>query len=170
MQTFLKEVIKWKKIELLIDSKIFNKNIVLKTAFSFLDKWYFFFKLDKDNNLILQFTIKDWIKDKWEDVLWDFSDNLLETVLRDKLEKSNKKIRESIVLKAIWSSLDTKNFVSLDTDKETKENNEDKIDFDKDIDEILEEIENDPELKIDKKEIDKILKEIEKEEIEENRK
>jgi len=41
------------------------------------------------------------------------------------------------------------------------ENNQ--IDFDKDIDEILKEIENDPDLKIDEEEIEKILKEIEEE-------
>lgn len=37
------------------------------------------------------------------------------------------------------------------------------IDFDKDIDEILKEIENDPELKVDEAEIQKILAEIESE-------
>lgn len=37
------------------------------------------------------------------------------------------------------------------------------IDFDKDIDEILKEIENDPELKIDEAEIERILAEIEAE-------
>jgi CBS-domain-containing membrane protein len=41
------------------------------------------------------------------------------------------------------------------------ENN--KIDFDRDIDDILKEIENDPELKIDEEEIEKILREIEEE-------
>jgi CBS-domain-containing membrane protein len=37
------------------------------------------------------------------------------------------------------------------------------VDFDKDIDEILKEIEEDPDLKIDEEEIEKILKEIEEE-------
>lgn len=49
------------------------------------------------------------------------------------------------------------NFVSLDTDKNTSD---DQIEFDKDIDDILKEIENDPDLKIDEEEIEKILKEI----------
>jgi CBS-domain-containing membrane protein len=78
--------------------------------------------------------------------------------LRDKLEKDNKEIREKIVWAAIANSLDSNNFVSLDTWNENKE-----IDFDKDIDEILKEIENDPELKIDEEEIERILKEIEEE-------
>jgi hypothetical protein len=79
--------------------------------------------------------------------------------LRDTLEKDNKVIREAIVTKAINGPLDMQNFVSLDTDN--YQSNE--IDFDKDIDEILKEIENDPDLKIDEAEIEKILKEIEEE-------
>jgi CBS-domain-containing membrane protein len=49
-----------------------------------------------------------------------------------------------------------------------EETNNQEIDFDKDIDEILKEIENDPELKIDEDEIEKILKEIEEESNEED--
>jgi CBS-domain-containing membrane protein len=49
----------------------------------------------------------------------------------------------------------------MDTDKKDQEQNQ--IDFDKDIDEILKEIENDPDLKIDEEEIERILKEIEDE-------
>jgi CBS-domain-containing membrane protein len=48
----------------------------------------------------------------------------------------------------------------LNTDNNSEQN---QIDFDKDIDEILKEIENDPELQIDEEEIEKILKEIEEE-------
>jgi len=76
--------------------------------------------------------------------------------LRDKLEKDNKIIRESIVTKAINGPFDMQNFVTLDTDT----TNSDDIDFDKDIDDILREIENDPDLEIDEHEIEKILKEI----------
>jgi Ca2+-binding EF-hand superfamily protein len=80
--------------------------------------------------------------------------------LRDILERENKIIREAIVTKAINGPLDMQNFVSLDTDITSQSN---QIDFDKDIDEILREIENDPDLKIDEEEIEKILKEIEEE-------
>lgn len=160
MEHFLKKIVDWEKFELIIDSKIFNKDIVLKAAYSFLDKWYFFFKLDTDNNIILQFTYKEEIKEKPEKIIWDFSDELLSVYLRDKLEHENKEIREIIVKTAISSSIDTGNFVEIDTNN-NPENNQ--IDFDKDIDEILKEIENDPDLKIDEQEIEKILKEIEEE-------
>jgi CBS-domain-containing membrane protein len=51
------------------------------------------------------------------------------------------------------------NFVTFDSD--LSQNNE--IDFDKDIDEILKEIENDPDVQIDEQEIENILKEIDEE-------
>jgi hypothetical protein len=85
---------------------------------------------------------------------------LLNVYLRDTLEKDNKNIREAIISKAINSAIDIRNFVSIDTDRKQNPN---QIDFDKDIDEILREIENDPDLKIDEDEIERILREIEAE-------
>jgi hypothetical protein len=38
MESFLKEIIEGEKFELLIDTNIFNKNIILKTAYNFLDR------------------------------------------------------------------------------------------------------------------------------------
>jgi len=108
----------------------------------------------------VQFTKREDSKENPENVIVDFSDELLAVYLRDKLEKDNKNIREKIVGAAISNSLDSGSFVSLDTNNNQNDN---QIDFDKDIDEILKEIENDPELKIDEEEIEKILKEIEEE-------
>jgi len=163
MEAFLNEVIKWEKFELTIDTKIFPKEIILKTAYVFLDRWYFFFKMDWDN-IILQFTKREENEEKPELIIADFSDELLSTLLRDTLEKENKNIREKIVWAAIANSLDPNWYTSFDTNNNLCENQENnQIDFDKDIDDILKEIENDPELKIDEEEIEKILKEIEEE-------
>ena len=109
----------------------------------------------------IKLKFKLWISDNSEkDILRNFienfSDVILETYLRDKLEKDNKIIRETIVQKAINEPLDYRNFITLDTQNSD-------INFDKDIDEILSEIENDPDLKIDESEIEKILAEIEEE-------
>jgi len=41
MEWFLNQVVKWEKFELLIDTKIFKKDIVLKAAYNFLEKHYF---------------------------------------------------------------------------------------------------------------------------------
>ena len=161
MEWFLNTIIEWNKFELLIDTKIFNKDIILKAAYNFLDKWYFFFKYNKVNNITLLFTKRDEIEEKCENIIWNFSDELLSVYLRNKLENDNKEIREKIVWSAISNSLDVDWFIN--------EQNNNEIDFDKDIDEILKEIENDPELKIDEEEIEKILKEIEEENVEEQK-
>lgn len=165
MKAFLKEVTKGEKFELTIDTKVFSKDIILKAAYNFLDKGYFFFSQDTDKNIVLQFTAKEGVKEKPEIIIWEFSDDLLDVYLRDKLEKDNKVIRETIVTRAINGPLDLWNFVSLDTDNIAPPANQEQnqIDFDKDIDDILKEIEEDPDLKIDEKEIESILKEIEEE-------
>ncbi len=163
MTEFLKKEIDGNKFELLIDIKIFPKDIILKAAYNFLDKWYFFFKFDEKKNIILQFSKKLWIELNSENIIWDYYDELINVYLRDKLEKDNKIIRESIVLAALWNSIDQNNFVSINPNDEQKNNSNQNIDFDKDIDEILKEIENDPDLKIDEEEIERILKEIEEE-------
>lgn len=159
MEQFLNKQINGNVFELLIDKDIFAKDIVLKAAYNFLDRGYFFFKLDTNKNIILQFTAKDWINESAEHIIGEFSDELLSVYLRDKLEHDNKDIREKIVGAAITNSLDSANFVELNTDRQEQN----QIDFDKDIDEILREIENDPELKIDEAEIERILREIEEE-------
>lgn len=166
MTEFLKKEINNNTFELLIDSKLFPADIVLRAAYNFLDRGYFFFKLDIDKNTILQFTPKVGVIESSEIIIRDYSDELLNVSLRDKLERDNKTIREAIVGAAISNSLDSKGFVSIDTDRRNGPENTNMIntiDFDKDIDEILREIENDPELKIDEAEIERILKEIEEE-------
>lgn len=161
MQNFLSVDSAENRIEFLIDSQLFPEDIVMKAAFNFLDRGYFFFRMDENKNFILQLTRRQENAEKLEKIIEDFSDVLLETTLRDKLEKDNKVIRETIVTKAINWPLDYNNFISLDTD--ANDHSQNQIDFDKDIDEILAEIENDPELKIDEEEIERILAEIEAE-------
>lgn len=159
MENFIKKEIDGNKFELLIDTNIFSKEVVMKASYNFLDRWYFFFKIDENQNIILQFSKKDWEMDSEEKIIWEFSDELLSVSLRINLELENKFIREAIVWAAILNSVDSANFVELNTDRQEQN----QIDFDKDIDEILREIENDPELKIDEAEIERILREIEEE-------
>ncbi|GAB0175105.1 MAG: hypothetical protein HHAS10_09840 [Candidatus Altimarinota bacterium] len=143
------------RLELLIDGGIFSEAVVMKAAYMFLDRCYFFFKRDGENTLV-QIHPKE--NQRWssEAFALEYSDELLATLLRDKLERDNKTIRETIVMRALGSYVDSQNFVPNQIS-----NSNPQIDFDRDIDEILKEIENDPELKIDQGEIDRILKEIE---------
>lgn len=160
MEPILKKNIEDNALELVIDTKIFNKDIVLKAAFNHLDEGYFLFSTRDDGNILLQFTPRDNSPLNSTSVVAGFSDNLIEVYLRDKLERENKDIREKIIWAAIANSIDSNGFVSIDTERKSDQN---QVDFDKDIDEILKEIENDPDLKIDEAEIERILKEIEEE-------
>jgi hypothetical protein len=58
MAGILKEVVKGQEFELVIETQIFSKDIILKSAYNLLDKGYFFFRYDKDQNMILEFTAK----------------------------------------------------------------------------------------------------------------
>jgi len=156
MSHFLKKIENSNGFQLLIDTSIFEKDIILKAAYNFLDIWYFFFKFDQDKNIVLECRAKDGVNFSSETIIGEYSDELLAVYLRDKLEKDNKIIRETIVTKAINGPLDMQNFVSLDTDAQEKS----EIDFDKDIDQILKELEENPNVSLDENEIQNILDEI----------
>jgi His-Xaa-Ser system protein HxsD len=158
MESFFSKNIDNNRLELFVDSSIFPVDVILRSAYTFIDKTYFFFSMTS-HWVLVQIQPK-------EDQVWgaekfalEYSDELLATLLRYKLENDNKEIRETIVKRALGSFLDEKNFVSVDTAQIGK-NSEN---FDKDIDSILAEIENDPNLKIDETEIDRILLEIQTE-------
>jgi len=159
MTPFLTQNSQNNRLELLIDGEIFSNNIVMKAAYTFLDRAYFFFRKD-GKNTIVQIHPKEGQRWSSETFAFEYSDELLATNLRDKLEKDNKEIRETIVKRALASYADVSNFRSIEPQVQQAQN---QIDFDKDIDEILREIENDPDLKIDEEEISRILAEIEME-------
>lgn len=159
MHPFLSQNSLNNRLELLVDGLLFSDIIAMKAAYGFLDRAYFFFRKD-GNNTIVQICPK--VDQRWSSEVFalEYSDELLATTLRDKLEKDNKNIRETIVKRALASYADVPNFRSIEAweDQAPKQ-----IDFDKDINEILREIENDPDLKIDEEEINRILAEIEAE-------
>lgn len=160
MENFLKEIIKWEKFELLIDSNVFSKDIILKTAYLFLDRWYFFFKYDLNWNFILQFSKKNENTELPENIINEFSSELISVYLRDRLEKDNKVIREAIVTKAIAWPLDLNNFVSFDSEELQKNREKNEINFQEDLEEIISELKNDPNLDINEDELKNILKEV----------
>ncbi|MBP6981699.1 His-Xaa-Ser system protein HxsD [Candidatus Gracilibacteria bacterium] len=156
MIAFLSQNTENNRLELSVDRTIFSDITILKSAYTFLDRAYFFFQ-KKDDAMIVQIQPKDsegWSTEKFA---LEYSDELLATFLRFQIEKENKEVRETIVRRALGSYADLPNFTSIQTTPSNQ------IDFDKDIDEILREIENDPELKIDEEEINRILAEIEAE-------
>jgi len=167
MSHFLKETVKSKSFELLIDTGVFPKDIILKASYNFLDQMYVFFKYDDNRNIILEWNIKPEANHGLSDLVSLFSDELLNTYLRDKLEKENRVIRETIVNKSLLWPIDSWSHVSHDPENPVSipqaHEGSTEIDFNKDIDEIIKEIENDPDLQIDEDEIQQMLREIEEE-------
>ncbi len=159
MKSFISQNSENNRLEIVVDTTIFPQEIALKAAYMFLDRAYFFFSKEGENLLV---QIHPKTDQRWsaETFALEYSDELLATLLRDKIEKDNKTIRETIVRRALGSYADLPNFTVINTDTIVQSG---QIDFDKDIDAILKEIENDPELKIDEEEINRILLEIEAE-------
>lgn len=156
MKNFISKNIENNRLEVLIDINIFSLSISMKAAYVFLDRAYFFFYIE-NNQLVVQITPKEWQKWSAEHFALEYSDELLAYSLRVQIENENKIVRETIVRRALGSYADLPNFKSVDA----SQNSSWQIDFDKDIDEILREIETDPDFKIDEEEINRILAEIE---------
>ena len=158
MEAFLSNNIENNRLELVVDTSLFPIDVIMRSAYAFLDRSYFFFRTT-DSGIIVQIQPKENVQWSAEKFALEYSDELLATYLRIRVEQDNKTVRETIVRRALGSYADLPNFTTVSpTEQQTGQ-----IDFDKDIDEILKEIENDPELKIDEEEIGRILAEIEAE-------
>jgi len=154
MESFFKEVVKGEEFEMIIDTQIFSKDIILKAAYNFLDTAYFFFCYTQEDDISLILTRKSESVCNLESVLLEFSDSLLESHLRAILEKDNQHIIQAICSKALLGPLDVSNFISLDMTQQRYNhiwNN---------MENILEDIVNDPDLDIDTKELQEALKDV----------
>jgi His-Xaa-Ser system protein HxsD len=159
MEKFINVESEGNKVEMLIDTNVFPKEIAMKATYSFLDRGYFFFKL-VDGNLLVQCESKEENFDS-EKMVKEYSDELLAFLLRDNLEKENKTVRDTIITTALNSAYDPNGFANREVDEMILDGEQ--IDFDKDIDDIISEIENDPDLQFDDDEISSIISEIENE-------
>lgn len=112
MTPFLTNNTENNRLELLVDGSIFSDEIAMKAAYTFLDRAYFFFK-KSGNDTIVQIHPKEWQRWSSETFALEYADELLSTLLRYKLEKDNKEIRETIVKRALLSYADVANFRSI---------------------------------------------------------
>ena len=169
---FIKTVKKWPyEVILKVNWKLFNDKIVLKAAYELVDKVYMFFDIDGDYYKVY-FKLKPEIKENIEDIVASFGEELVFHRLRYDLDRKYWKLREKIIETALGFGL-TLEDVKKDLDEVMEKlkqlplnqwwwqvNQEEP----KSIDEIIKEIENDPDFADDKDEIISILKEIEEEE------
>lgn len=157
MDFLIKKDISWNKFELIIDTKIFSKDIILKTAYNFLDIWYFIFSYE-GKNIKMQCQTKNSENISSEQLILNFCDEILNVYLREKIENENKELRNIIISTALKGSIDSDNFVEIPTSDDTEN----------DIEKLLKDLENDPELMIDEKEIQKLINQIKIEETNKN--
>jgi len=105
MENFLSIEKNGNKAELIIDISLFSKDIIFKTAFLFLDKLYVFLKKKTKSSICVQFILKEDSKENLENIIGDFSNELLNNSLRQKLFEENKEIRTKIINSALENSL-----------------------------------------------------------------
>ena len=162
---------------MLVDGKLFNDKIILKAAYELVDKVYMFFKKQEDD-YVVQFKLKPEIKEDIDTIVNSFWEELVFHRLRYDLDKKYWKLKEKIIETALGFGLtleDIKQDLNevMEKLKELPLNqwqNTNQEDQPKSIDEIIAEIENDPDFADDKDEIISILKEIEEEEKKGNKK
>lgn len=158
MQEFIKKLEKNEfQVEMLVDGKIFDEDVILKAAYEMVNDVYMFFKKQGDDYLV-QFKIKNEEK-KIDDIVDSFGEELVYHRLRSDIDKKSGKIRTKIVETALWYGItveDIKNDIyNLSYRVEDETENKERT-----VEDIISDIENDPEFSEDKDEIINILKDI----------
>jgi len=160
------------ELECKVDSKIFNEKVVLKAMYELVDKVYMFIETTKDGNFKVYFKLKPETKEDLVTIVDTFWEELVYHRLRYDLDRKYGKLREKIIETALGFGLsldDLKEDLKETIDKlktlplQSYSNEIKKDDDIKSIDDIIAEIENDPDFADDKDEIISILKEIEEE-------
>lgn len=105
-----------KPLKFKIHSSVYPLEAILNTAYNFLDRAYIFLDNDVGRNLI---TVsikgkKKFSQKKLEKLHDEFMNELLHSALRCQISKNNKKIREYIIGRALYSALPTSDLASSD--------------------------------------------------------
>lgn len=175
MKKFIKKTTKSDfEIEYLIDWEIFEINTVMKAAYELVDKVYMFFS-KQWNDMIAQFSLKDKNLDL-EEIVKSFWEELVYHKLRYDIDKKYWKTREKILNTALWFWVSLEE-IKTDLDNIStyyqRLNQTNEIDDlppepeKRSIEDIVKDIESDPDFEEDKDEIISILREIEEESTEE---
>lgn len=89
-----------------LDASIYPLESILNTCYAFIDRLYFFLDKDSKENIIVLMKGKKRLSEKQLNLLKDeFFNKLLHYALRHKIGKNNKRIREYIIGRALFSAL-----------------------------------------------------------------
>jgi len=90
-----------------LNSKIYPLEAILNASYMFIDRAYIFLDSDsRKNGIVVSLKGKQRLSPKkLEDLRGEFMNELLHCALRYKISKNNKKIREYIIGRALYSAL-----------------------------------------------------------------
>lgn len=128
---FVKKSSDGRMAEFVLDSSVYPKETVMKTAYLFLDKAYFRFANSPEGFLTACKTKSDSLSA--ETLLGEFANELLNTVLRERMAMENRAVRETIYAGALAHCFREPDELSCRPHQAPA--------FEKDLDQILKEIE-----------------------------
>lgn len=129
---FVKMMAEGREAEFTLDADVYSKSAILKTAYLFLDRGYFLFANAPEGFAVRCKTKR--ADDSAEDLAGDFANELLNTVLRETVALENRAIRETIYSGALAHCFREPEELSCKTSPAPA--------LEKDLDQILKEIEN----------------------------
>jgi len=97
--------LKKQKIKFTINTKIYPPEVIYHTAYLFLDQVYIFLDGNPAKEIEVNFKLKPDINSKLDELASEFFNELLNQLLRNKVSKTNAKIREYIVSQALYNAV-----------------------------------------------------------------
>lgn len=97
---------KKKIIKIIVSAKVYPLEAVYSACYVFIDRAYVYLSLSKEGDFIVRLTAKENTSMKqFSEIAGEFQNELLNATLRVVLAKNNKKIRQNIVERALFSSV-----------------------------------------------------------------
>ena len=104
------------KVTFYVNSKIYDKTCVMKTAYVFIDRCYVYIDI-KENMFEIVLTNKKGKTYDLNEILGEFNNELLNQQLRKKISEDTKEIRQLVLARALYSS-----YVDIDDNLKSREN------------------------------------------------
>ena len=106
-----------KTLNITLDTQIYSKEAIYGAAYVFIDRMYIYLDMKGKDKIEVVFKPKEGSdKKKLEALKGEFQNELLHYVHRINLAKNNKKIRELIIERALYSSIEGDNLESDEFD------------------------------------------------------
>lgn len=103
-------------MEIILNSKIYPQEAILNASYVFIDRAYIFLDSDaKTENIRVSFKGKNKLSEKqFKALKGEFMNELLHSSLRYQISKNNKKIREYIIGRALYSAFPASDLITTE--------------------------------------------------------